>query len=338
MAQLKDGATDVGIDVEVGMRAHHNVNSPGWVYIEGRMSAKLRELLGRCNWTRKKNTGRKMTVRTSEGGEARVAELEAQVQEVPAEDWRDIISVGSQYKAGQWVRVLQGPYKRDIAIVEHVGKTNIYLLVVPRIPADGSGNKRKAGTKSVPARLFNPTRKYGGVKLVEDRRGNVESGCYKVNGHEFVLGGLLRIRCARGGVCSRDLYMIGDVATQFQLSELPRSWKQRMPLPIEWRFELKDRVRVKDCEQKGSIVELFQFEDQQGACIQSELEEGIVPIRCQRLQKLFCIGEYVECRGGGAAGRQGWIEHIDEDKGRVYIIEKTTSMRHKGRGEQVAVS
>lgn len=305
------------------------------------MNARIQLILGRCPWARLKSRGAglKRTITNSEGKEIGMPEMEVEVQRIAMEDWQAIINPGERLKAGQWVRVLRGAYSRDIAVIEYVGRAHIYLLVVPRIATDGSRKKRKASTKSYTPHLFDPTKVYGGARLTEDPNRNQDTGCYKLHGQEFVLGGLLRISADRMSISTRDLYTFGEVATEFQLSKLPESWKRRMPLPVEWRFEVKEKVLVKNEGKKAVITEVFEFDDgQKGACIEMGSNQGATALRCQQLQKIFEIGDFVECLGGVNAGRKGWVELTENEKGRVHIIEKRIDRGSHAPVERVSVS
>lgn len=318
-------------DVASAIATRTHSRTPRWVYIQARMTTGLKAILSECPWIVRKAIGKgyKKTLVNSEGTELSVPEKEVWMEHIPFENWTTLESQPDNFKLGQWVKVLCGPYRKDVSIVEDIDQDLVQVLVVPRMRKEIVGSKRKASAQSYPPRLLAASEVGGKAEIREDG--------FTYLGQDYVCGGLLRMTTDRINLGVHNIQLSCEVATEFQLSELDPKWKATMPLPIEWIFDIGQTVNIQKENEEGVVQEIFELEyGEKAASVELSSAEGMMLVRCRGLKKRFTIGDFVESLGGVTRGRVGWIELIQKDV--AYIIAKHIDRGEGSMIEQVSVS
>jgi hypothetical protein len=228
-------------------------------------------------------------------------------QEIDPSDWVKLLTMQdptSVVKAGQWIRVRNGPYKGDLGFVTCVEAWGAQILVVPRLktptPQADTSLKRKRTTIKPEPRLFDP------VTFSSVQAKLQYNGTYTSRGRVFDHG-LLRLDLDlysifpnSTGVPSRTLWL-------FSQSSHPAVIGSKFPRPEEWIFEEGDRVIVSS-EKEATIAAVKSTHLE----VDLATDEGIKAVSWYSVRKVFSVWDFVSVMSGPLRGTRGWVERITD--------------------------
>ena len=223
--------------------------------------------------------------------------------------------IEDHFEVGHWARILQGPYKGDIGLVDSVQTWGVSLLLVPRMPPawidhDLTANRKKKQhqhTPHPPPALFNAFQfiaSRGGsfvTALHEEQRFTIRTQLF-----EF---GLLRKDFDYHTISSHFIFIPTSLASAFHESGHPTVKNATLPPPNEWEFYEGELVTCPGTsyEEKVGMIEVVGRD----VLTVSFTTGDIIDIPWANARKLHLIGDFVRISHGRHQGRSGWVVDID---------------------------
>jgi hypothetical protein len=220
------------------------------------------------------------------------------------------------FEVGHWARVLRGPYKDDIGLVDSVQTWGVSLLLVPRLPpawddrnsTTHKKRKRPQHTPRPPPALFNA------FEFVASRGGSFATPLHEEP--RFTIGsllfecGLLRKDFDYHTISSHFIFLPASLASAFYESGHPTMKNATFPPPRnEWEFyeeECVTCVGTSHEEEVGTIRVVGR-----DFLTVSFATGDTIDIPWANARKIHLIGDFVRISGGHHQGHSGWV--VDHD-------------------------
>jgi transcription antitermination factor NusG len=223
--------------------------------------------------------------------------------------------VEDRFEVGHWARVLRGPYKDDIGIVDSVQTWGVSLLLIPRLPPAWDDpkptthrkRKRRQHTPRPPPALFNA------FHFVASR-----GASFATRPHEeprFTIGslrfecGLLRKDFDYHTISSHVVFLPTSLASAFHESGHPTVKNATFPPPHEWEFyegELVTCLGTSHQEEIGTVRVVGR-----DFLTVSFVTGDTIDIPWANARKEHLSGDFVRISNGPHQGRLGWVVDID---------------------------
>ena len=293
------------------LRAAFTRGSEGWIYVETSMNAEVQKLLLRTL----------AIVRTRSGIVSHPIDINDRSATLT------LPRIGSEsFSIGQWVRVLQGPYRDDIGLVAQVKATSVRVLLAPRLQSQAGDQtthgKRKRGSPRPSPALFHPLQFQGSgrFKLKETSAGFYQYGTFNFE------HGLILKAYGYQSISYDQLRIPFSLASLFQTSGHPKVNLHTFPVPQEWSFEVGERVKIasgfyKDHRGVISAVAYNRLEIDL-----SETEGGQVSVPWHSVLKHFPIGSFLTVLEGAEKGRSGWVVNDSETELSFITLAREASL------------
>lgn len=280
------------------LRAAFARGSEGWIYVESTMNSAVQKLLLHT---------------------LAIARTRSDIVKIPV-DLKDrpatlmLPKIGSEsFLTGQWVRVLQGPYRNDVGLVAEVKSSSVRVLLAPRLQSQGgkqtTQGKRKRGTPRPSPGLFNNFHFEASGRFTLKQTG---PSSYQYGTLSFEHG-LLVQAFGYQSISSNRIRIPYSLASLFQAANHPKINSSTLPIPQEWSFQAGERVEFISGiyeKSKGVIrtvgydsLEVDRLEIEEG----KEIEVGLVSVPWRGVLKEFLPGSFINVLEGPEKGRSGWV-------------------------------
>jgi transcription elongation factor len=226
------------------------------------------------------------------------------------------------YESEQWVKILRGRYKGDIAFVlsvEWTGRATV--LLVPRLQPPISGltagkRKRPGSIPRPPPQLFVPRVVEAAFEAKPKKR---RDGMWHFKGSTYDHG-LLQKKINPSAAIPFSLVPT-NLGIQFAYSSHPvfTSNPTLFPRPVEWEFSPNETVNFLTSRRKGQKGVIVAVEER---VLHVELTTGeVVEASWFDVGKDINVGDFIKVIGGPLSGKIGWVNSIDQFKV-LHIVEK----------------
>jgi hypothetical protein len=243
-------------------------------------------------------------------------------QGIPEEEWEALLTmreVHCQPSIGEWVRILKGSYKGDVAYVSALQEwQGISALLIPRIhipePMDDAAPaqcKCKRSRLRTPAALFLP-HLVPKTSPIQPRLKRENIFMFR---HHYLEHGLLRTSFDLTSIAQDVFFMPQCALNLFAASGHPELREARFPCCLEWRFEEEELVVLRPTNDTGRIKQIRQCE----AEIELLSREGLVNVSWKDLRKLLVLGDFVQVLSGEGQGCSGWVIAVEDTN--VSVVE-----------------
>ncbi|PPR01553.1 hypothetical protein CVT24_005888 [Panaeolus cyanescens] len=273
-----------------GCSVHPTLHT-GWLYVQGKLDTRIHAVLSRMPGVLRNRSGVIIHPLTRD-------EM-LQIHNPCAPDHDLAVS--------QWVRIKDGPYKDDPAVVIAVDEHSTDVVVIPRV----NMSKKRKRCRPSPA-LFQPDefKKHRPAKSI---RQHSESN-FSVGSFDFQCGLLVRTFGLRS-LTVLDIKLTSLMLQLFEKSQHPIvKLSAKIPKLVEWCLDIGDEVIIPRAQAQAQAQAHGIIVAQGVDFVEVKLDNGeLVRSGWKGLRKAVGVGEYVEVTHGVQSALSGWIVDINED-------------------------
>ena len=254
--------------------------------------------------------------------------------EIPFGNWEKLLTTWDHQdwapKLHRWVTIKTGRYKGDVGYVIKEDSYGVVVLLIPRLPHPpwtlDAGRKRKGSLQLRPAALFDPITALDMFSGVDQIRPPVPIK-NKPNSFRFLntvyQHGLARKPFSSRSVKTSGVLMSSHTLFMFRHSGHPQILEAKFPKPIDWIFEIGERVIQHSSDKEGYVVRLA------GDGVEVETQhEGTFNVPWYDLCKHIEEGDWVTVIGGPYIGKEAWVLGVNISKRTVEVGEAVGHDRH----------